>query len=464
MASIISTGIGSGLDIAGLVQQLVAAEGQPVQNRLGLQEARAQAQLSAFGTLQSSLAEFRDTLETMKDLSSFLQRKAASSNESVFTVSVDESALPADYSIEVEQLATAQKLTSGEFTDSDTVVGTGTLTISVGDDSFELVIDDTNNTLAGIRDAINSALDNTGVAATIVNADAGSHLILTGLVTGSANAITVAEAGGDGGLDALVYDPDGPPGQNSLTETSAAQDSQVLIDGFQIVGSTNTVTGAIDGVTINLVSEAPKAPEALLVENDDSAVRSTLDKFVETYNTLVDNLDQLTAYNAEAETAAPLLGDATMRSIRDQLRREMSDAINSSSLTFSTLREIGIETQLDGKLSIVEDEISTVLADDFEQVGQFFASSDGYGSRLFQLVDRFLQTDGIIETRTEGLNTTIEDINDQRAALNERLGVFETRLLRQFNALDALVGQLTNVSNFLTQQLASLPTVSGANN
>ena len=272
----------------------------------------------------------------------------------------------------------------------------------------------------------------------------------------------MTQAGGDGGLAALEYDPGN--GLNALTETSAAADSLVRIDGFDIVGDTNTVTGAIDGVTIDLLAEAPGAPEALLVENDNAAVRESLDKFVETYNSLVDSLDELTAFNADAEIAGPLLGDSTVRSIRDQIRREMSSVVNNPALAFSTLREIGIETQLDGKLSVVDTELDTVLADDFEQLGQFFASSDGYGVRLFDLLENFLDTDGVIEVRTEGLNSTIEDIGKQREALFERLGDFEQRLLRQFNALDALVGQLTNVSNFLTQQLAALPTVSAPNN
>ena len=322
MASITSTGIGSGLDIAGLVKQLVAAEGQPTDLRLSRKEASAQAKLSAFGSLKSALADFRDTLETMKDLTSFLKRKAASSDDSVFTVSVDETALPADYSIEVVQLAQAQKLTSGAFTDADTVVGTGTLTIVVGAESFNIEATDENNTLAGIRDAINAALDNSAVAATIVNADAGSHIILSGLNSGVSNSITVTQSGGDGGLSALEYDPGN--GLNALTETLAAQDSIVRIDGFEIAADSNSIANAVDGVTIELLAEAPGVTEALVVENDEAAVRETLDKFVETYNTLIDTLDQLTKFDVETESAAPLVGDRnrTRHSRADSTRNE----------------------------------------------------------------------------------------------------------------------------------------------
>ena len=157
MPSIISSGIGSGLDIAGIVQQLVAAEGQPVATRLGLQEARAQSKLSAFGSIKSALADLRDKLDVMKDLNKFLARKAVSGNEDYFTVTADSDAVPSSFGIEVVQLAQAQKLTSGAFADSDTIVGTGTLTIQMGADAVALEINAENNTLAGIRDTINAS-------------------------------------------------------------------------------------------------------------------------------------------------------------------------------------------------------------------------------------------------------------------------------------------------------------------
>ncbi len=454
MASIISSGIGSGLDIAGLVQQLVAAEAAPVQTRLAQQEARVQAKLSAFGTLKSALADFRDKLDVMRDASKFLARTAASGNEDLFTVSAAESALPASYSIEVAQLATAQKLTSGAFASSDTVVGTGTLSITVGADTFNLAIDSTNNTLAAIRDEINAAIDNTGVSATIVNADSGSYLILTGDNTGAANSITVTQSGGDGGLSALEYDPVG--GNESLTETIAAQDALVRIDGFDVNSATNSVSGAIEGVTIDLVFADPGVNTSLVVSNDTETVNQTISDFVASYNALIDTFDELTSYNAEAEIAGPLLGDSTIRSVREQIRREFSEAVTDIEAPFSTLTDIGIEVQLDGKLSI-EGGLAGFLDTDFAKIGDLFATSDGYAVRVYDLVDSYLATGGIIEARTEGLNNSIEGFSEQREALNDRLASLETRLLRQFNALDALLGELTTTSNFLGTQLNNLP-------
>jgi len=455
MPSITSAGIGSGLDITGIVQQLVAAEAAPVETRIGQLEARTVSKLSAFGSLKSALADFRDKLEIMNTMTSFLKRKASSGNEDLFTVSATEAALPAKYSVEVAQLAQAQKLTSGAFVDADTIVGTGTLTVAVGALSFDVEITAENNTLSGIRDSINAAADNAGIAATIVNADAGSYLILTADKTGSTNAMTVTQAGGDGGLSSLEYDPGS--GLYALSESQAAQDSIVRIDGFDVLGDTNSVTGAIDGITLDLVAANAGNPATLTVENDDDVVKQTIKDFVESYNVLIDTFDQLTDFDAESETAAPLIGDATIRSIREQIRREFSTAVSNSDLPFTTLSEIGLETQLDGKLNLVEEDLSDVVAADFNQIGQLFAATDGFAVRLFSLVETFLASDGIIETKTEGLESKIDEFSEQRDALGERLASLETRLLRQFTALDSLISQLSSTSNFLTQQLGNLP-------
>lgn len=455
MASIISAGIGSGLDIAGIVQQLVAAEGQPVEARIAQQEARAQAKLSAFGGLKSVLADLRDKLDAMKNLDSFLARKAVSGNEELFTTTVGTAAQPARYTVEVVQLAEAQKLTSGAFSGSDAVVGTGTLNITVGTDTFSVEITEENNTLAGIRDAINSAADNAGIAATIVNADAGSYLILSSENPGADNGMTLVPDGGDGGLAVLAYDPGN--GSGALTESVAAQDSLVRIDGLDVGSSGNTIAGAIDGVTINLVAAAEGETVELLVENDEETVRGSIDAFVESYNKMVEAFDSLTRYDATTKTAAPLLGDATVRGIRDRIRRELSAAVEGIDAPFATLAEAGIELQLDGKLAVQDDKLATALGEDFSRFGQLFAATDGYATRLHGLVDEYLGSDGVLETRTEGLNGTIERFGDQRDALVERLTSLETRLMRQFTALDSLVGRLSNTSNFLTQQLANLP-------
>lgn len=451
---IISSGIGSGLDVAGLVQQLVTAEAEPIERRLGLQEVRAQAKLSAFGSLKSALSDFRDTLDTLRNLDSFLSKTVSSGNEEVLQSTATGDASPASYDIEVVRLATAQKLTSGAFASADSTVGTGTLLIATSTGGFGVEISSENNTLAGIRDAINSASDNPGIAATIVNADSGSYLVLSSGKTGAANAMAVTQTGGDGGLSVLEYDVVG--GQTSLTETVAAQDALVRIDGLDVQSDSNSIGDAVQGVTLNLISEDPGQTYALRVDNDETAAREAVTAFVDAYNELVGTFDSATSFSAETQQSGPLLGDSTVRSIRDAVRREMSTPTQEASI-FATLSDVGIEIQIDGRLSINEEKLSDSLSQEFARFGQLFAANDGFAVRLYDRVDEYLASDGLLESRTDGLDVQIEDIGRQREASTERLLALESRLLRQFNALDSLIGELTNTSNFLAQQLASLP-------
>jgi len=462
MASIISTGIGSGLDIAGIVQQLVAAEGEPVVARLGQKEAQVQAKLSAIGTLKASLSEFRTALDVLRNTDSFLARKASVPPGSSYTASADGTAFPGNYAVEVVQLAQAQKLTSGAFADANAIVGTGTLQISVGASTFGIVVDSTNNTLAGIRDAIHAAPDNSGVSTSIVNAGSGSYLIVSGDNVGSSSAITITQSGGDGGLAALEYDP--PNLLLSLSESNAAQDALIRIDGLDVSSTTNSITAAVQGVTIDLLTANPGVSADLTVANDETAARKSVNDFVDSYNALVDVFGQLASYDPDTQVAGPLFGDTTLRAIRSQVRRELSNVVTDVSANFSTLTEVGVGLQLDGKLVVDDTKLSAVMAADFVQLGQLFSATDGYAVRIFDVVDSYLSADGALQARESGLNKEIAGITDDRSSLSQRLASLETRLTRQFNAMDALLGQLNSTSNFLSQQLANLPGVTANRN
>jgi flagellar hook-associated protein 2 len=461
MPSIVSSGIGSGLDIGGIVQQLVAAEGQPLDTRLGLKEVRAQGKLSAFGSLKSALSAVRDKLDAMKSLDKFLARKATSGNQDVFTVSAGTNAVPANYTVEVVQTASSQKLTSGAFSDENAVVGIGSLTIDVGASRMILDIPAEKNTLSGIRDAINASKFNPGVSATIVNADAGSYLILTANGTGASNTITITQAGGDGGLAALEYDP--ANSLVSMTESIPAQDALIRIDGLDVMSSSNTFASAVQGVTISVLDDSGGQTELLKVENDLDSTKTLVNDFVKSYNELITMIDSLTAYNSESDQGAPLLGDSTIRGIRDQIRRELSTSVVDIDANFSRLSDVGIEVQLNGQLTVNDARLSDILSEDFVKFGQLFATTDGFATRLHNLASGFLESDGIIESRTQGLKAQIDGISDDREALNDRLASLETRLLKQFNALDSLLAQLSSTSNFLNQQLGNLPGIRRAN-
>lgn len=450
--SISSAGIGSGIDVNTLITQLVEAEGVDKSNRLDFNEAEYLGDISAFGSLKSALSIFQGAVRDLQDTADFQLRSALSSNDEVFTATADETADVSQYGIEVVQLAQAHKLiTTSGFADTDTI-GDGTLTFTQGADSFSLTIDATD-TLTDIRDAINAANDNTGVSASIINVDSGQQLVFTATSSGLDNAITITAVDSDGensdefGLSRLV--------NAQLNTPSAAQDGQIKVDGQLISSNNNTFSDVLDGITINAVSVG--AGEQLTVAQDREAITFKIDTFIANYNGLVDTFNTLGSYDAATESAGLLLGDSTLRGISTLIRQEISSSVTGLTGPFSTLAELGITTDEEGKLSLNSETLNAALDSNFDQVGQLFAASNGIANTLDTAIEGYIGSNGIIDSRTAGIQVSVDDIADQREALDRRLVSLESRLLSQFTAMDILVSSLQNQSNFLTQQLANLP-------
>ena len=334
-----SPGIGSGLDVKTLVSKLVAAEIQGPSLRLTTQEAQLQGQISALGTLKSALSDFQSSLSGLTSASTLQGMTATSSNATLFSATAGNDAVAGTYSIEVQKLAQAQKLASTAFTNTTDVVGTGTLTFRFGTydstgNTFtvnaskptgSVTIDATNNSLQGIRDAVNQA--NIGVTATIVNDGTGNRLVFTSNDSGAANSLEVT-VGNDGsgtntdntGLSQLAYDPTATAGTGkNLTQTIAAQDAVAVIDGLTVTNATNTVSGAIQGVTLNLLQASPGVTSTVNVAADTSSVTNALQSFVSSYNKLVDQIQTLSSYDSTTQQAGPLLGDPTLLAVSTQL-------------------------------------------------------------------------------------------------------------------------------------------------
>lgn len=457
--SISSPGIGSGLDISSLITQLVSAEGSATANRLNLREAEYQGDISAYGSLKGALSLFQTAVQGLQDVADFQVRSATSSDSDIFTATADETADVSQYGIEVVQLAQAHKLITTDGYASTEAIGGGTLTFAQGSDSFSLTISATD-TLEDVRDAVNAATDNSGVAASIINVDDGNNgteqkLVFTATFSGVINEITITVDDDDNGdtdalgLSRLV--------NSNLNQPAAALDAQIKVDEQLISSATDTFTDVIDGLTINAI--AVGAGEKLTVSQSSTAVTSKINSFITNYNGLVDTFNALGSYDSTTEAAGILLGDSTLRGVQNSIRREISSSVSGLSGAFSTLAELGITTDDKGKLSLDTEKLNDALDASFDEVGEIFAASNGIGNTLDNIIKSYIGSGGIIENRTDGLQTSIDDIADQRDALNRRLESLGSRLLSQFSAMDALVSTLQNQSNFLTQQLANLPGV-----
>ncbi len=461
------SGIGSGLDIVNLVSQLVAAEGAPKTSLYDTREAGIQAKITAFASIKSALSTFQSSLAKLRDVANFQGKTVTSGDSEVFFATASTVTVPGTFSVEVSALAEAQKLISQSYTDSDSEVGTGTLTITVGATAVSINIDSENNSLAGIRDAINSNFASATVTATIINVEEGgetiSKLILTAGSTGLDNKLTVTVDDDDnddvdsGGLSALAYDPDAGPPVTNLTELRAAVDAAILLDGQTVTSDNNTISGAIEGLTITLLKASPGEPFDLTIANDEASISSAISGFVASYNGLISTLNSLTSYNVDTSTASVLIGDSTLRSIENQIRRIIASPIAGLGEDMNSLLSLGITTGDDGTLVLDNDVLGTALSGDVDDVAKVFTGTDGYAVRLDDLIDNLIGTGGIVNTRLDGFDLRLDDINDLREALDRRLEKIEIRLLAQFSALDAMIATLNTTSEFLTIALASLP-------
>jgi len=457
MSMINAQGIGSGLDIGDIVSQLVAAERAPAQRRIDRGVERAEQQISALGQLKSVLSEMRDGMSSLRDASAFRNRNASSTDESTFTASATRQAAEGIYSVQVEQLARTQSLASDAFDGADSEVGTGTLSFTAGDFSFDVEITEDNNSLAQIRDAINEAADGEGVSASIINTSEGARLVINSRETGEANAVTIEASGGDGGLSALTFDPDDAAG-SGLNQTQAAQDAELFINGFAHSSSDNQITDVIDGVTIDLNSANPGQLETLEISQDRDSAREAVNTFVERFNGFMGAIGQLTAYDPESGEAGPLQGDSGTRRIVSQLRNELNSPVSGTEGPFSTLAEIGIITRSDGTLEVDNDRLDQAMNSNFDAVGRLFGGEDGLARRMDNLAGEYTRFGGLLDGRTDGLQNRLDDLGRQQERLERRMESVESRYMSQFTAMDQLVANLQSQGDFLTQQLANLPT------
>lgn len=451
--SISASGIGSGIDILGLVDDLVFAQRQRPEQLLDQRESALEGQLSALGKLKSALSTFQDSLSSLATLDSFVIYSGSSSNEDVATVSADSSAVAGSYAIEVNaglghQLATANKVISTGFADADTTsVGTGSVVIANGNgDSFTVDITSGNDTLNDIRDAINSDANNFGVSATVLTVSDGmggteSKLVLTAADTGEDFALTLTADAGISALDSA-----------NLTEITPGQNAIFNVDGQEVINASNSVTDVISGVTIELKGEGTTTIDLTV---DDDAIVESVKSFVDAFNTLQDVFNETTAYNGG--DPAPLFSDSTIKGLSGNIRDILLSSVTTSSGIFSSLAELGISTTNEGKLELDEPVLKSALQTDYKSVAEIFTTSGGIAEQFDAKLEPYTQFAGLLDSKTESLNSRKNLIDDARERMEYRLGKLEDRLRAQFIAMDALVQTLNSTGSFLQQQLANLP-------
>jgi flagellar hook-associated protein 2 len=442
MASISSLGVGSGLDLGSLVQQLVAAERAPAEGRLNRLETRFESQISALGQVKSGLATLEEALAALTGVED--ARSVQLSNDTALTATATAAADVGRYNIEVFELARAQSLASAGFADPDAALGAGDLTISLGaGDPVTVTIAEGANSLRDVRDAINDA--DAGVLATLVRDGAEWRLLLSAEESGLANTVNVSVSGS---LDPNLASA-------TMTETVAPADARFSVAGLELSSSSNVVDDVLPGVTLNLRA-LTEAPVELSVGRDAEATRAALDEFVTAYNAMIDLSANLSSFNTETGQRSALTGDSTLRGIRGALPAALGA---DTGATWNAI-ELGLRSDRNGKLSIDEDAFAARLGEDQVEV---LASLRGFGEALTQNIAIYTDVEGVLATRTESLQSSLRSLELRREQLDRRMESVEARLTRQFTALDQMISQMQSTSSFLASQLANLPLARSGN-
>jgi flagellar hook-associated protein 2 len=351
----------------------------------------------------------------------------------------------------VQNLATPAALTSAAVAGPTTIVGTGNLILAVGGATTSINIDSSNNTLAGIASAINSASNNPGVSASVITTSDGARLVLTGTSTGAANAITVTESGGDGGLSALVFNPAG--GVTNLTQTQAAQDAKFTINGFAATSSNNVVSAAISGVTLHLLqASAPGTPTSLTVSPDSTGAQTSIGTFVTALNGVLTSIQSLTGFDVATKTAGPLNGNATLESFQNQLLNILDQVSTGGAAGVKSLADLGITADANGNFDTNTTTLSNALSANLASVGNLLGGSSGIATQLNNLINGYTQPGGLLSSINQGLQTGLNNVTTAQTSLNAELATYSATLTQQYNAMDTAVAQLKQTQSFLNAE------------
>lgn len=492
------TGVGSGLPIDTIIKAMVDAEKAPKTKQLDSLNTKTENQFSAIGSLRSATSTFQTALANLNKASLYQSRTASFSTSGFMTATAATTAPAGKYSLQVQQLAVGSKVALKSFVEPVATEGgpavtpnafsAGKLTLYAGDPAetgtrrLELNIGPTNNTQAGIRDAINEQGASLGFSASLVTDASGTRLVVSSSNMGDGKDLRLevsdqaAVGVGENDLADLAFSPvptdpldpgagfvapDSSASGGAAGVISQAKSARLTVDGLQVVRDSNSIDKVIEGVTLNLTKADPAQTIDLTVGTDKSSVRTSLQQFVSAYNAMTTAMGSLSAVVQLGEgvrpSTGPLVGDAAVRGLQSGIRGEISKMQSGGGI--AALAQLGITTQKDGTLALDTTKLDAALNDNFDGVAGYLVGDTGLMKRLDNVVSGYTKTGGVFDQRQAGLRTTLNSVIDQRKALDERILKLEDRLVAQYTAMDMLVSKLNSTSSWLSGQLNNLPGV-----
>ena len=479
--SITFSGLATGLDTDSIVTDLMAIERASI-DRVEAKKAQETERLEAYAQFKSKLDGLKTAVGDMNITSLVRSTSVSLSSEESFTATTTSGAV-GSYNISVAQLSQVQKsITDGFTSNSEAILGTGTITVN----GTEIAVTEDNNSLLGLAESINEHSETTGVRATLINdgsETAPYHLVLTGQDAKTSFEVT------SNLVDELSAAID-----FTTTDVQSAQQAVAFIDGIKVVSDTNTITGAINGVTLNLnsVSSTSHAgtPELdvdptdwadppvydtdrMDIKADTDALKEKVTSFVTAYNEIMDWIlsgyeefggasevpDQKEGSDEEILLGSVLRGDSTINSMKRQLQGVLTGSVKNSG-DFHILSEIGITTNLNGTLKQDNSKLDEALENNYNDMVYLLSGDDetagvmkGFNSLLLNLTS---STQGMYAGKKTAYDSSVKRFDTQIEQMELRMTKREQNLRRQFTAMEALVSSLNAQGDFLTQQMDAL--------
>jgi flagellar hook-associated protein 2 len=458
----------SSIDVQSIVSQLMQVERRPV-NQLSRKSSAYETQLSVIGTLKNTIADFQTAVRGLKDTGSFQSFNTTSSDTSTFTATAGANATTGSYALTISSLAQAQQLVAGGQVSSSATIGSGaattlsfdfgritggTLDIASGaysGASFTpngsgiqtVTIDASNNTLEGIRDAVNSA--RIGVTASIIN-DGGAtpyRLAFSASASGVENSMRIA-VDGDAALSSLLSHD--PTGTQHLAETLTAQNANFTLNGVAITKASNTVTDVVEGVTFNL-TRVTTAPVNLTVTKDTAAINEAANTFITKYNTLMNDLKSLSAFARSGVAAGGLAGDPAVRQMINELTTIISGTVSGGA--FATLTSVGISTRPGVGLTLDTTLFNSAIDNNLTDLSNLFTSEQGFATKLDAWASTSMNV--TLTRRSSNINDAIKAITNEIDLREIRLASLEKRYTAQFTNLNVVLASMSSQQTFISQ-------------
>lgn len=435
-------GLMSGMDTNSIIEQLVALERIPIQKLQDRQQTLGK-QKNLIGDISAALSDLHAQMQSLDSAGKILAYTASSSDENVLTAKASGDAIAGTHTVHVLQLAGGEQDRSSAFAAENTAVRAGTLTLTTpGQDPVDITIND-GDTLGDVAYAINTS--GARVSAAVINTGSEYYLTLysqdSGYVIGGQadDAITIQE------------NYTGSSGQDlALSQTIQAKNAQIEFDGLAVERRDNTISDLVSGLTLALLDDSGQPTVTVGIDADSQGLQDNLQSFVDAYNKVMNLVEAQFEYE-EGQPVGVLFGDSTLRNLMLDLQTTATSVAGGSGDSFSTLGQIGVSTDSNGKLSIDSSDLADAMASDFKGIASLFTTSgSGLCDQIEQLTDRYTDPiDGFLKMRTDGIDQRYDTLDDQINQMEDRVSAYEEHLIQQFTQLETIMGQLEQQQGYL---------------